>query len=87
MYTSTELNNIKNSGIRMWAAWAKQGYTTMNSTLNPDDYEHQVVFYLVNIALKYAIDTDQTDYAVQLVNLLVGLDSFADGTQLAFPII
>jgi len=87
MYTSTELNNIRNSGIRLWSAWAKQGYSTMTNTLNPDDYERQIVFYLVNIALKYAIDTDQTDYSVQLANLLVGLDSFADGTKLAFPII
>lgn len=87
MYTSIELTNIKNSGIRMWSAWAKQGYSKMTTTLNPDDYEHQVVFYLVNIALKYAMDTDQTDEAVQLANLLIGLDSFANGTKLSFPII
>jgi hypothetical protein len=59
----------------------------MTNTLNPDTYDRQVMFYLVNVALKFAIDTDQTDEAVQLVNLLVAMDSFADGTKLAFPII
>jgi hypothetical protein len=87
MYTSTELNNIRNSGIRLWSAWAKEGYSQMTNTLNPDTYDRQVMFYLVNVALKFAIDTDQTDEAVQLVNLLVAMDSFADGTKLAFPII
>jgi hypothetical protein len=87
MYTSTELNNIRNSGIRLWSAWAKEGYSQMNNTLNPDTYDRQVMFYLVNVALKFAIDTDQTNEAVQLVNLLVAMDSFADGTKLAFPII
>jgi hypothetical protein len=87
MYTSTELNNIRNSGIRLWSAWAKEGYSKMNTTLNPDMYDRQVMFYLVNVALKFAIDTDQTNEAVQLVNLLVAMDSFADGTKLAFPII
>ena len=87
MYTTSELNNIRNSAIRLWSSWAKNGYAEMTATLNPDRYEKQQMFYLVNIALKFAIDTEQVNEATQLVNLLIGMDSFADGTKLAFPII
>jgi hypothetical protein len=87
MYTSQELTNIRNSGVRLWSSWAKLGYTEMTTTLNPDDYERQVVFYLVNKALKYAMDGDQTNESVLLANLLVGMDSLADGNKLALSIV
>lgn len=87
MYTTSELTNIRNSGVRLWSSWAKIGYSKMTTTLNSDDYEKQVLFYLVNKALKFAMDGDQTNESVLLANLLVGIDSLADGNKLSLSII
>lgn len=87
MYTTTELNNIRNSGVRLWASCAKLGYAKMTNTLNSSDYDKQVLFYLVNKALKYAMDSEQTNESVLLANLLVGLDSVADGNKLSLTIV
>ena len=87
MYTSQELSNMRTSGIRLWSSRTSAGYTKMTNSLNSEDYEKNVLFYLVNKALKYSMDTDQTSNSVLLANLLVGLASYADGTKLALPII
>lgn len=87
MYTSTELTNMRNSGIRLWSSRAKTGYVTMSSSLNPESYEGQILYYLVNKALKFSMDMDQHDESTKLANLLVGLSSYADGVKLALPII
>lgn len=87
MYTTSELNNIRNSAIRLWSSWSDIGYNRMTTTLNSDDYEKQVTFYLVNKALKFAMDNEATNDAVLLVNLMVGLNSLADGNKLALSII
>lgn len=87
MYTPTELTNIRNSGVRLWSSYAKLGYSKMTTSLNSTDYERQVLFYLVNKALKFAMDCEQTNESVLLANLLVGLDSVADGNKLSLTII
>lgn len=87
MYNTSELNNARNSGIRLWSSWAKMGYTKMTTTLNQDDYEKQILFYVVNKALKFAMDGDRTNESVLLANLLIGLDSTADGNKLSLSII
>lgn len=87
MYTTSELTNIRNSGVRLWSSYAKLGYSKMTNTLNSSDYERQVLFYLVNKALKYAMDSEQTNESVLLANLLVGLDSVADGNKLSLTIV
>jgi len=87
MYNQAELANIRNSGVRLWSSWATIGYSEMTTTLNPDDYEKQVLFYLINKALKFAMDGDNTNDSVLLANLLVGVDSIADGNKLSLSII
>jgi len=87
MYTTEELTNIRNSGVRLWSAWAKAGYSKMTTTLNQEDYDKQVLFYLVNRALKFSMDSEWDDRSVLLANLLVGIDSFADGNKLSLSII
>ena len=87
MYTSSELINIRNSGVRLWSASASSGYSKMTTTLNQDNYEKQILFYLVNRALKFAMDTEWNEKSVLLANLLVGIDSFADGNKLSLSII
>lgn len=87
MYTQAELANIRNSGVRLWASSAKIGYSKLTTTLNPDDYEKQVLFYVINKALKFAMDGDNINDSVLLANLLVGVDSIADGNKLSLSII
>lgn len=87
MYNQAELANIRNSSVRLWSSWATIGYSEMTNTLNPDDYEKQVLFYLINKALKFAMDGDNTNDSVLLANLLVGVDSIADGNKLSLSII
>jgi len=87
MYTQAELANIRNSGVRLWSSWAGIGYSKLTNTLNPDDYEKQVLFYIINKALKFAMDGENINDSVLLANLLVGVDSIADGNKLSLSII